>query len=252
MTKYKKRREKCDLKTNNDIPIVTKKTSLRILYQLIIIIIIINIISFCGVKKNISMAEKRIYVLEQEVDSLVIENDYLKDKIYGINLKIDSNKTDIEAIHNNYNESNLSFEDEIEQNIADIQMMKDLIFGKTLFNKETVQVGDELGEFIVKDIYKHNKDFIITFDGSTIIYGYFGLTQDNTVVFILNEFGRYLPRAKNDRRIWFTFSNAEEAKKMFENHNMYELQTIIIDDYKLDLTESEVYNTAHLVEVLTD
>lgn len=243
------------LKTKDGITIMPRRASLIILCLLIGIFLIINIFSIYVVKKNINTIntiEKNMYVLEQEVDSLVLENDYLKDNIYGINMKLDSNKTDIEAIHNNYNESNLFLENEIEQNIADVQMMKDLIFGKTLFDKEAVQVGDELGEFIVKEIYKNNKDFIITFDGSARIYGYFGLTQDNTIIFILNEFGRYLPRAKNDRRIWFTFSNTEEAKKMFENHNMYELQTIIIDDFKLDLTESEVYNTARLVEVLTD
>ncbi len=56
--------------------------------------------------------------------------------------------------------------------------------------------------------------------------------------------------ADDERDVWFCFSNQELAKKLFGPEGSSGQATIEIDNYTIDMMESEVWNTAELIRVI--
>ncbi|HUT21982.1 MAG TPA: hypothetical protein VMX18_01080 [Candidatus Bipolaricaulota bacterium] len=64
------------------------------------------------------------------------------------------------------------------------------------------------------------------------------------------DIGKFPKFANDDRNIWFCFTNQELAKKLFGPAGSRGEATIEIDNYMINLRQTEVYNTAELVKVI--
>ncbi|KUO49984.1 MAG: hypothetical protein APF76_05835 [Desulfitibacter sp. BRH_c19] len=131
------------------------------------------------------------------------------------------------------------------------------------FNAKEAQLGDIVGDMTITSIIHLDSDpanfqALINLSGATTISGQYvhydnHETLGNIVVFVVNEDSlAVLPQLEQDERyIWFSFSNQDEAKEAFGKPGSKGTATIVIDDYQINFAESyDLGNMAKLIEVV--
>jgi hypothetical protein len=124
------------------------------------------------------------------------------------------------------------------------------------FDPATVEAGDRVGSLTVSRVRRPPDDHIVTFSGEVEVNGRYLTHPEYPEVklpcfWVDPDSWAKLPRAENDQRlIWFCFENGAEAIRQLGALGTRMLATIVIDDYKTALSESDVFDSAHLVRVV--
>lgn len=123
------------------------------------------------------------------------------------------------------------------------------------FELDKVKVGDKVVGMTIVSI----EPYLIKFSGETTITGTYKYYGDNEAFLANNVFFENLdsaslskiPKVVSDtRNIWFGFSNQDYAKSIFGSKGSFGTATIVINDYTINLAQSEVWNTATLIKVI--
>lgn len=226
-----------------------------------VILLLIVILSGC------SNHEKEFDSLSQRIELLEMENESLSnvaDALDSLEIEIDELQNEMDVLKEDSVTDNDNLDNQITNikrsisNLDDsIEYIENMIWRNCLFDRNEVTVGDYVSGMELTEIDGHDNQ-ILQFTGETYVTGSFGIVTDDYVVgdgvtFSVDRLSSYLPREINDRRdLWFVFTNYEEALLMLEDYKDCGEISIIIDEYKLDLTESAVVNTAKLVKVISE
>lgn len=232
-----------------------------------ILIILFIVLMFTGCKSYIVAEElnDRISELEVEINMLeeisehINESDKLiqelqlsivglQDRITELNIE-----DEMQGIYLDLEDINHDM-DELERNEEFIQR---IFFGNAIFDAKTIQKGDYIAsmEFVGREEKTRYK-----FVGRKTLVGHYSISlndeywgSDIVTFGFDDEVTDVLPRANEDyRTLWFMFSNYDEAFEMLSTNGMNGKATIVIDEYVIDLMQSDVVNTARIVEVIYD
>jgi hypothetical protein len=127
----------------------------------------------------------------------------------------------------------------------------------TKFDPQQVKPGDEVGGLTVKRIRRPPDDYSITFTGEVELNGRYLTHPEYPEVklpcfWVDPDSWAKLPRASTDQRlIWFCFENDTEAIRQLGPLGTRMSATIVIDNYQTALSESDVFDTAHLIRVVS-
>ena len=128
------------------------------------------------------------------------------------------------------------------------------IWGDALFDASGIKVGDIVAGLKLKEII--GTKYI--FEGQKIVKGKFTIWNDeyykDMISFAIDDKNaNELPRALSDSRtLWFMFANRDEAYSILKNKNSNEYIDLLIENYVIDLKESEVINSAILIKAIND
>ncbi|MGE5630701.1 MAG: lipoprotein [Caulobacteraceae bacterium] len=134
--------------------------------------------------------------------------------------------------------------------------------GSNLFDARKVNVGDEVaGLKIVKveipSRTEKDYDAYVSFEGEVTVKGTYKHNQDDEFLdheisfHVDAESAGKLPKlAHDERNVWFTFMNHDEAEKAFGPPGSEGEAEIIIRNYSINYAHTEIWNTAELVKVV--
>ncbi len=131
------------------------------------------------------------------------------------------------------------------------------------FNAKEAQLGETVGDMVIESIVYLDSDpvnfeAVIKLAGAVTISGQYAHYENheilgNSVIFIVDEQSlAVLPQLKQDERyIWFSFSNQDEAKEAFGKVGSKGTATIVVDEYQINFSKNYSFgNMAKLVEVV--
>jgi hypothetical protein len=125
------------------------------------------------------------------------------------------------------------------------------------FDREHVKAGDVVGGLTVSRVRRPPDDYAVSFEGEVEVNGVYRAHFDYPEVkvpcfWVDPDSWAKLPRAQNDQRlIWFCFENTEEAIRQLGELGSQANARIVIDDYRTALSESDVFDSARLVRVIS-
>lgn len=225
--------------------------------SIIFVLLIFALVSCTNNQNELDELEVRISKIEQASEDNVKLTDELKivsEKIIKIEEEIDQIKA---------NQGSIQSVDDIkliEERIVEIKtqlsFLNHMLFGNSLFDRNTLKVGDHIAD--MKLIEKSDsKGMQFLFSGEKVITGTYKIYSEDeywgdTIFFYADEkITDILPRAIGDQRtIWFRFSNYDEVVEMLKPYEQNEKLTITIDQYYINLLESDVINEAHIINVI--
>ncbi|GMQ57228.1 hypothetical protein AN1V17_16230 [Vallitalea sediminicola] len=228
-------------------------------YLIIIVTVVVISINGCTAKPS------EVTVLSNRISEIEEINNRKSEEIIKRLESIEYRISEVEKTINikNKNEEDLPQDaiDELMSTIEDVELninfIESMIWGRSLFDLNKIKVGDNVNEMIVTDITSR-KGMQIQFSGQKQLTGNYSIIKDdyylgNIVTFSIDDkLSDILPRAKDDMRtLWFRFSNYDEAVDMLEEYGDSGEITIIIDEYYIDLLESDVINEAKLIKVVS-
>jgi hypothetical protein len=126
----------------------------------------------------------------------------------------------------------------------------------TKFDPQQIKPGDDVGGWKVMRVRRPPDDYSVSFSGEAELNGRYLTHPDYPEVklpcfWVDPDSWSKLPRAGNDQRlIWFCFENDAEAIRQLGPLGTPTRATIVIDNYKTALSESDVFDTAHLLRVV--
>lgn len=227
----------------------------------IIVLSILSVIVLIGC----SSKQDEILKLEERINKLEVSleaHSETLDMFEEITGSIDDMQEDIDSIKNT-NKNNLvleeinSFNANLESIKNEVNFLKRTIFGKALFDRNTILVGDTIKGMKLIEI-NENEGSQFLFDGQKKITGQFTIISDNdywydTVNFHVDDEAKdILPREIQDyRTLWFEFSNYDQAVELLSPYGTSGTVTIVIDQYCVKLLEGCVINAARIIDVET-
>lgn len=129
-----------------------------------------------------------------------------------------------------------------------------------LFDARKVKAGDQVAGLKVSKVEVHNAsdedyDAYVAFEGEVTISGSFkhNLNDeflDHEISFMVDEEAvATLPKLAHDQRnVWFTFTNHDDAEKVFGAPGTEGKATVTIKNYNINYAHTEIWNTADLVK----
>lgn len=125
--------------------------------------------------------------------------------------------------------------------------------GVLLFDRTTIQIGDQVGSMTLIKVDAHGLQFSGTVEvtGQYLTYSVDDPFLSGRICFENLDEGSLtrMPYEVTDSRdVWFCFTNEDFARTAFQNDAGK--ATVTISDYYINLMESEVWNTATLQEVI--
>lgn len=129
-----------------------------------------------------------------------------------------------------------------------------LIWGDALFDPDKIAVGDSVAGMKLTAI---DGDKYV-FEGRKRVEGTLTIWEDAYYkdmisIAVENAKANCLPRAHNDLRpLWFALDNRDAAYEILKDFKTQDTVKVWIDHYIVDLKESEVINSATLLEAIDD
>lgn len=172
-------------------------------------------------------------------------------------VQLDIDKANVEDLNSGYNKQVDSGKEDQEETKPYLEKIE------KYFNAKESQLGDTVGDMTIVSIIHLDSDpanfqAVINLEGATTISGQYVHYENheslgNAVIFIVDEDSlAIMPQLEQDERyIWFTFSNQDEAKDAFGEPGSKGTATIIVDNYQINFAENyNLGNMAKLVEVI--
>lgn len=230
--------------------------------QLLIFILIVIFSTSCTNNDDIGELNNRISILEDEMNEFTELSKQINETS-NLNRELQVSITDLEdelrelSISN----ENITISADIELLSQDIMRLErneafiqQMFFGDSIFDSKSIQVGD----YVASMEYVGRYETRYKFSGRKTLVGHYDISLNDEywgtdiITFGIDEsVTDVLPRANEDyRTLWFKFSNYNEAYEMLKSNGMSGEATIVIDEYEIDLLQSDVVNTARLVEVI--
>ena len=191
---------------------------------------IVSLLAGCSNEDSkIKEYETRIAELENQVQSILAERERTED-ISILKEKVESNEKSVRFVNR-------------------------MIFDNALFSRDNIRVDDMVADMKLTEI-KDEMGEQFLFSGEKTLTGRFEILENDEyygedIFFYLDDkLTGVLPREKSDvRDIWFRFSNYDEALELLKPFGTSGEVTIKIDQYRIDLLESEVVNEARITGV---
>lgn len=147
-------------------------------------------------------------------------------------------------------------EGQIEKLHSEMELVKSTFLESSrYYSILSINEGDEVNGLVVKELIGES---LVVFDGQIELTGkisidYFENYDAELITMSPNdESVTRLPKSFGDtRKDWFVFENHDEAMVLLENKNLEDL-TVVIESYTVDDAPACVYNTAKLVQLVSD
>lgn len=151
--------------------------------------------------------------------------------------------------------------DSISTNLAEIQVelqfVENTVYKRSLFKADDIEVGEVVSGMILEEKNYH-KDWRLLFSGEVELTGEYTISENDeywgrdVMFFDVDDDNskNILPRALGDNRhLWFVIRNYEEAYNILIASGLEGEATIVVDNYLIDLLQSDVVNEADLIKV---
>lgn len=253
---------------------------------LISLLVVLSTLFFaCGNTESVTQTlESKILELENGVTNINLELESLNTRILQADVTFETlqNKTietdeilknmsskivaieeviaskDIESNGNFWSDEMMSFNENIEGLKENLDLLKKMLYGNVIFHPHTIDKGDIAAGMKHID-YPNDEGDGFLFSGEKWLKGKFNIALENEhhgnrIEFFVDESqSDVLPRAYNDyRNLWFVFSNYDEAYEMLLPYVEHDTITIVIDQYDIDLRQSDVVNSARFIKIFED
>jgi len=229
----------------------------KLMYLTTIVVITMSLISCSNNQNELKDYKVRLEDLEHQIQ----KNSEIIEDMRDANQRIILLEEDVELLKRANDdflrpENLLDVEERVENIQNDIWFISRMLFGDALFSRDDIEIGDFVADMqLIERSEEIGVQFL--FSGEKQLTGRYKIVEDDyfhgdMVAFYIDEkVTDILPREMYDlRTIWFSFSNYEEALELLRPHGLSGKVTITIDQYLVDLLESEVINEARLTNVI--
>lgn len=238
-------------------------------YRVLMVISILFILNGCDQSNNdlietIEQLESKQMKLERDI---AFQTEQLA-KVEELKSDVSDIRTEIERLSKNVNDytnvdSYTDKLDSLEESFGNLESRVEFLsymsFESALFDRNEAKINDYYAGMRLAEIDSEENmgNLYFLFEGEKQLTGKFEIYQDHEwfgsiVTFTIEEkVTDVLPREIGDRRrLWFEFSNFDEAFELLRPYGNTGTVTILIDEYYIDLLPSESINQARLVKIV--
>jgi len=227
------------------------------------VFIIILLIALSGCTNNnleeIDTLTNQVNKLSKRIDNyeeLTSNIESLSSRIANIEKKV-SNSVDNEQLDLVENELK-SISTNLSKIQVELQFIENTVYNRSLFKADDIEVGELVSSMILVE-KNYNKAWRLLFSGEVELTGEYRISENDeyygrdVIFFDVDDDNskNVLPRALGDNRhLWFVIRNYEDAYNLLINSGLEGEATVVVDNYLIDLLQSDVVNEADLIKVI--